>query len=114
MPDTIEKITFSDEVIDELIELTKAGKITWCEITRNYYSQLNDMSLYFYESYMNQETQSKVVKLNIGNKHMKETLYSYREEKSCKLVQLGNTIRQSFKTSESKTNQEILDKLRSS
>ena len=112
------KITFSDEVIDELIKLTRERKITWAghEVGQNYYSSIGEVSLYFYEGYVDSNTQSKDLKLHIGDKHMEQTLYHCDEEKSCKLSQLGETIREvsigTKETSEKAINKAILKQLR--
>lgn len=117
MINNVEKVTFSDDVIDEIIALTKAGKIAWSEIARNYYAQLDDISLYFYEGYENQNTQSEDLKLNIGNKHMEKRLYRLdKDYKSCRLLKLGNTIRQSIYDNDEEVqtqiNQEVLLELK--
>jgi hypothetical protein len=105
------EVTFSDEVIEELIRIVKDGKAKWSRTGYNYYSEIGGTGIYFYEGYVDSGSQSKDFRLHIGNIGMKKRLYSYEAEKSCTLTRLGKAIRDAIKIDNTRDEQELNEEL---
>jgi hypothetical protein len=101
----MEKFTFSNEVIEELIKLTKNEKMEWFGNSGSYGSQIGIYIFYLHIIY-DDSSHSKEVKLCMGNKCTIKKIYSYKDEKKCKLIDLVKAVKESLEN----TNKEEKEK----